>query len=51
MKELLKILGREDVQLRRSETRVAAAVMNDPAASVHKTLAELAAEAEVSERR
>ena len=49
MKDLLKLLGREDVQLRRSETRVAAAVMSDPAASVHKTLAELAADANVSE--
>ncbi len=49
MKELLRILGREDVQLRRSETRVADAVMSDPAASIHKTLAELAAEARVSE--
>lgn len=37
------------MQLRRSETRVAEAVMRDPAASVHRTLAELAAEAAVSE--
>lgn len=37
------------MQLRRSETRVAEAVMRDPATSVHRTLAELAAEAAVSE--
>jgi RpiR family transcriptional regulator, carbohydrate utilization regulator len=49
MKELLQILGREDVRLRRSETRVAEAVMKNPAASIHKTLAELAADARVSE--
>lgn len=49
MKDLLKLLGREEVQLRRSEARVAKAVMRNPAASVHKTLAELAAEAQVSE--
>ena len=49
MKNLLEFLGRADVRLRRSETRVAEAVMRDPAASVHRTLAELAAEAAVSE--
>lgn len=37
------------MQLRRSETRVAEAVMKDPAASVHRTLAELATVAAVSE--
>lgn len=49
MKELLQILGREDVRLRRSELRVAEAVMQDPAATIHKTVAELAADARVSE--
>ncbi|MFO1153690.1 MAG: SIS domain-containing protein [Rhodospirillales bacterium] len=49
MKELLRILGREDVRLRRSETRVAEAVMQNPAATIHKTVAELAADARVSE--
>ncbi|MFO1128646.1 MAG: SIS domain-containing protein [Rhodospirillales bacterium] len=49
MKELLRILGREDVRLRRSELRVAEAVMQDPAATIHKTVAELAADARVSE--
>ena len=49
MTDLLKFLGREGVRLRRSETRVAEAVMRDPTASVHRTLAELAAEAAVSE--
>lgn len=49
MADLLKFLGRDSVRLRRSETRVAEAVMRDPATSVHRTLAELAAEAGVSE--
>jgi RpiR family transcriptional regulator, carbohydrate utilization regulator len=49
MNSLLQLLGREDVRLRRSERLVAEAVMADPAATVHRTLAELAAQARVSE--
>jgi len=49
MNRLLKLLGREEVPLRRSERRVADAVMNDPAATVRRTLSEIAADAQVSE--
>lgn len=49
MNRLLKLLGREEVQLRRSERRVADAVMTDPAATVRRTLSEIAVDAQVSE--
>jgi RpiR family carbohydrate utilization transcriptional regulator len=49
MNKLLQLLGQEDVHLRRSERMVAEAVMADPAATVHRTLSELAACARVSE--